>query len=114
MQQGLQDLIQTIKTLQERKIGFYCLQETIDTNTSGGKLVFHIFSALAEFECDLIRERTEASLKAARIRGRTGGRPSLLNNRQINRIIELYDEGKSTVAEICKIFSISRSSLIII
>src|ERR1700722_15496572 len=67
--------IQLITTLNERKIGFKSVQESIDTSTSGGKLIFHMFSALAEFERDLIQERTEAGLKAARIRGRMGGRP---------------------------------------
>ena len=85
-------------------------QYHIDTLTSGGKLIFHIFSALAEFERDLIRERTEAGLKAARARGRMGGRPSMLDNRQINRMLEMYNEQKNTVAEICKIYDISRPS----
>jgi len=107
---SIQHLIQSITALQERKIYFKCLQEAIDTTTSGGKLIFHIFSALAEFERDLIRERTEAGLKAARARGRMGGRPPLLDNRQINRMIEMYDEQKNTVAEICKIYDISRPS----
>jgi DNA invertase Pin-like site-specific DNA recombinase len=107
---SIQHLIQTVKALSERKIGFKSLQENIDTTTSGGKLIFHIFSALAEFERDLIGERTQAGLKAARARGRLGGRPSLLDNRQINRMIEMYDEQKNTVAEICKIYSISRPS----
>ena len=86
------------------------MQENIDTTTSGGKLIFHIFSALAEFERDLIQERTQAGLKAARARGKMGGRPPLLDNRQINRMIEMYDEQKNTVAEICKIYDISRPS----
>jgi len=107
---SIQHLIQAIKSLNERKIGFKSLQENIDTTTNGGKLIFHIFSALAEFERDLIGERTQAGLKAARARGRLGGRPPLLDNRQITRMIEMYDEGKNTVAEICKIYSISRPS----
>ncbi len=69
-----------------------------------------MFSALAEFERDLIQERTQAGLKAARARGKMGGRPPLLDSRQINRMIEMYDEQKNTVAEICKIYSISRPS----
>jgi len=97
-------------SLNEKKIGFISLQENIDTSTSGGKLIFHMFSALAEFERDLIQERTQAGLKAARARGRMGGRPPLLDNRQINRMIEMYDEQKNTVAEICKIYDISRPS----
>lgn len=107
---SIQHLIQTIKLLKERKIGFKSLQENIDTTTSGGKLIFYIFSALAEFERDLIGERTQAGLKAARARGRLGGRPPLLDNRQITRMIEMYDEGNNTVAEICKIYNISRPS----
>ncbi|GAI42772.1 unnamed protein product [marine sediment metagenome] len=107
---SIQHLIQTIKSLNERKIGFKSLQENIDTTTSGGKLIFHIFSALAEFECNLIGERTKAGLKAARARGKLGGRPPLLDNRQITRMIEMYDDAKNTVAEICKIYSISRPS----
>ena len=107
---SIQHLIHTIKTLSERGIGFKSLQENIDTTTSSGKLIFHIFSALAEFERDLIQERTQAGLKAARARGKQGGRPPLLSHRQVNRMMELYDEGKSTVNEICKIFDISRPS----
>jgi len=107
---SLQDLISIVKSLQEKKIGFHSLQESIDTTTSGGKLVFHIFSALAEFERDIIRERTNAGLAAARARGRFGGRPSLLSDKQVKRLKKLYDERKNTVLEICKIFGISRPS----
>lgn len=107
---SIQHLIQTVALLKERKIAFKSLQEDIDTTSSGGKLVFHMFSALAEFERDLIRERTNAGLKAARARGHLGGRPALLDNRQIKRMIQMYDEKKNTVAEICKIYEISRPS----
>lgn len=107
---SIQHLIQTINDLQNKKIAFKSLQENMDTSTSGGKLIFHIFSALAEFERSLIQERTQAGLKAARARGKMGGRPPLLDTRQINRMIEMYNEQKNTVAEICKIYSISRPS----
>ena len=107
---SIQHLIHTITYLLDKKIVFKSLQENIDTSTSGGKLIFHIFSALAEFERDLIKERTQAGLKAARARGKMGGRPLLLDNRQINRMVEMYDEQKNTVAEICKIYNISRPS----
>lgn len=107
---SIQHLIQTVKDLEDKKISFKSLQENIDTTTSGGKLIFHIFSALAEFERELIRERTQAGLKAARARGKMGGRPPLLDTRQINRMIEMYNEEKNTVAEICKIYNISRPS----
>jgi DNA invertase Pin-like site-specific DNA recombinase len=105
---SIQHLIQAMKTLKEKKIGFKSLQENIDTTTSGGKLIFHIFSALAEFERDLIRDRTNAGLTAARARGHLGGRPFLLNSRQSQRLRKLYDARKNTVAEICKIYGISR------
>lgn len=107
---SIQHLIETVSVLNKRKVAFKSLQENIDTTSSGGKLIFHMFSALAEFERDLIRERTDAGLKAARARGRMGGRPSLLDNRQIKRMIEMYEEQKNTVAEICKIYEISRPS----
>jgi DNA invertase Pin-like site-specific DNA recombinase len=72
---SLKDLIERITELNSRNIGFKSLNEQIDTTTSGGKLIFHIFGALAEFERDIIKERTNAGLTAARARGRTGGRP---------------------------------------
>lgn len=107
---SIQHLIQTVATLSKRKVAFKSLQENIDTKTSGGKLIFHIFGALAEFERELIRERTDAGLKSARARGHMGGRPTLLDNRQIKRMIEMYDSKKNTVGEICKIYEISRPS----
>lgn len=72
---SLRHLIDIIQQLQDQHIGFQSLRESIDTTTTGGKLVFHIFSALAEFERDLIRDRTHAGLQAARARGKKGGRP---------------------------------------
>ncbi len=96
--------------LEKQKVAFTSLQENIDTGSTGGKLIFHIFSALAEFERDLIRDRTNAGLKAARARGRIGGRPALLNADDTKKLNAHYNEGKLTVDEICKIFSISRPS----
>ena len=75
---SLRHLVDTVTSLAERGVGFRSLQEAIDTTTPGGKLVFHVFAALAEFERDLIRERTAAGLAAARARGRHGGRPAVL------------------------------------
>jgi DNA invertase Pin-like site-specific DNA recombinase len=79
---SLKHLIETITELNNRNIGFKSLTENIDTTTSGGKLVFHIFGALAEFERDIIRERTQAGLIAARARGRKGGRPKALTQKK--------------------------------
>lgn len=76
---SLQHLIETVNKLESRSIGFKSLTEQIDTTTPGGKLIFHIFGALAEFERNLIRERTSAGLKAAKARGRLGGRPRAVN-----------------------------------
>jgi DNA invertase Pin-like site-specific DNA recombinase len=77
---SLKDLIEIIGGLEKRGIGFRSLQESIDTTTSRGRLIFHVFGALAEFERNLIRERTRAGLEAARARGRKGGRPRALDS----------------------------------
>lgn len=107
---SIQHLIDTIKLLNQRRIEFKSLQENIDTTTSGGKLIFHIFCALAEFERELICERTQAGLQAARARGRSGGRPAVLDTKQVARMLEMYQEQKNTIAEICKIYGISRQT----
>jgi DNA invertase Pin-like site-specific DNA recombinase len=78
---SLKYLIETVITLQKEQKGFRSLQENIDTSTSGGKLFFHIVGALAEFERDIIRDRTMAGLVAARSRGRLGGRPSVMDSK---------------------------------
>src|SRR3954447_7517342 len=80
---SLAHLIETIRELEERGVHFRSLQEQLDTGTSGGKLVFHVFGALAQFERDLIRERTHAGLAAARARGRLFGRPEALTPQQV-------------------------------
>ncbi len=80
---SLRHLIETITALHEREIGFKSITENIDTTTSGGKLVFHIFGALAEFEREIIRERTKAGLLAARARGKKGGRPKALKDKKV-------------------------------
>lgn len=106
---SLKHLIEMIQDLRDKKIGFQSLQENIDTTTTGGKLIFHIFSALTEFERDLIVDRTRAGLKAARMRGKKGGRPALLSSKEIKKMMGYYNKEKITVDEICKIFGIGRS-----
>jgi DNA invertase Pin-like site-specific DNA recombinase len=107
---SLRHLIDTVTDLQARGIGFKSLQESIDTTTSGGKLVFHIFGALAEFEREIIRERTNAGLQAARARGRNGGRPKKLTNKQIQMLQHLAADKKHSVKEICQTLGIGRTA----
>jgi DNA invertase Pin-like site-specific DNA recombinase len=104
-------LIETVSQLEERGIGFRSLQESIDTTSSGGRLVFQIFGALAEFERNLIRERTLAGLSAARARGRTGGRPKALDATKIELLYKLYDEKELSVKKICQMLGISKPTL---
>src|SRR4051794_18165227 len=109
---SLQHLIQTVTALDSRGIGFRSVTENIDTTTSGGKLVFHIFGALAEFERDIIRERTQAGLQAARARGRLGGRPKRQpSSRKVAMAKALYADKTYSVQEICKTLGISRATL---
>ena len=109
---SLRHLIETITALHNRGVGFKSLTEQIDTTTSGGKLIFHIFGALAEFERDIIRERTQAGLAAARARGRQGGRPRLPGNaRKVVLARKLYEEQQMSVKDICRDLNISRMTL---
>jgi DNA invertase Pin-like site-specific DNA recombinase len=107
---SLRHLIDTVTELQERGIGFKSLTESIDTTTSGGKLVFHIFGSLAEFEREIIRERTKAGLQSARARGRSGGRRKAMTEREVQMARDLYAARTHTVEEICKTLGISRAT----
>ena len=108
---SLKDLIEKVTLLKERGVGFRSLQESIDTTTAGGKLIFHVFGALAEFERELIRERTHAGLSAARARGRIGGRPRILDAKQIALLRSLHKDQSNSVRDICKTLGISRATL---
>jgi DNA invertase Pin-like site-specific DNA recombinase len=108
---SLKHLIELMSELEKRKVGFHSLQEAINTTTPGGKLVFHIFGALAEFERSLIRDRTKAGLEAARARGRKGGRPKKLNAQQRELALDLYRQKKHRIEEICRTLSISKPTL---
>jgi len=108
---SLKDLIARITELQNRQIGFKSLTEQIDTTTSGGKLIFHIFGALAEFERDIIRERTQAGLSAARARGKRGGRRPTLKPKDSAIVRKLYEDKQTPIEDICRMFKISRMTL---
>src|SRR3954462_3595835 len=108
---SLKDLIHWAVYLDKEGIALRSLHESIDTSTSAGKLIFHMFGALAEFERNLIAERTQAGLTAARARGRVGGRPKKLNDKKKRRVIELYNEKKIPIKEICEMMDISKPTL---
>src|SRR3712207_507576 len=108
---SLKDLVDIISKLDARKIGFKSLTENIDTTTSRGKLIFHIFGALAEFERNLIRKRTNAGLTAARMRGIKGGRPKSLTEKKVEMARKLYADKSNSIEEICKMLGISRMTL---
>lgn len=108
---SLKHLIETVNELAARGIGFRSLTESMDTTTPGGRLVFHSFGALAEFERELIRERTLAGLAAARARGRKGGRPRKISDRQVAQAMQLLQSPDQTVTEVARLFGVSRSTL---
>jgi len=109
---SLKHLIEVVTELEQRQIGFCSLTERIDTTTPGGKLIFHVFGALAEFERDLIRERTQAGLAAARARGRQGGRKRKLDTpRKVAMAQALYNDERHSIQEICQTLHISRATL---
>jgi len=108
---SLKDLITLVNKLDESGVGLQSLQEAIDTTTSAGKLIFHVFGALAEFERNLIAERTMAGLAAARARGRKGGRPMALNTEKRKLAVNLYNKKEYSVTEICDVMKISKPTL---
>lgn len=108
---SLKDLVEIVHDLNSRQVGFKSLTESIDTTSSGGRLVFHIFGALAEFEHSLIRERTVAGLAAARARGRKGGRKPVLSPADIRKAAAMLADPNITKTEVAKHFSVSRVTL---
>jgi DNA invertase Pin-like site-specific DNA recombinase len=108
---SLKDLIGIVEDLEKRDIELHSIQESLATHTSEGKLIFQIFGALAEFERNLIRERTQAGLKAARARGRLGGRPKALDPSKRQLAVKLYSEKQYTIEEICQMMGISKPTL---
>lgn len=111
LSRSLKDLIEMVNLLETKNIGLKSLQEAIDTSSTSGKLIFHIFGALSEFERNLIRDRTQAGLQAARARGRNGGRPKSLSNDKQALAVKLYIEREHTVDQICEMMGISKPTL---
>lgn len=110
---SLKDLVNLVNDIQEKGAGLQSLNDNIDTTTPHGKLTFHLFAALAEFERDIISERTKAGLTAARARGRKGGRPKGLSKKAEHTAIiaeQLYKERRLSVKEICEQLSISKNT----
>lgn len=109
---SLADLVSVVTHLvDERRIGFLSLQEQIETNSASGKLVFHVFAALAEFERNLISERTKAGLEAARARGRLGGRKPKLQKKDIREIRALLKDGSIPVSDVARRYGVSRTTI---
>jgi len=108
---SLSHLINVIEELENKSVGFKSLSESIDTTTSGGKLIFHIFGALAEFERSLIAERTRAGLDAAKKRGKRLGRPSRLSKEQISHAVKMISSGQETVSGMADLYGVHRSTL---
>lgn len=108
---SLKHLIETVTGLHSQGVGFRSLTEGIETETSGGRLVFHLFACLAEFEREVIRERTQAGLAAARARGRRGGRPALMDEKKTATAWRMHADPANTAADIARALGVSRATL---
>lgn len=108
---SLRDLIDVARGLEARGVGFRSLREALDTTTPGGRLVFHMFGALAEWERDVIRERTFAGLEAARARGRNGGRPRAMDEGAVRMARALMADPERNVDGVCRALGVSRTTL---
>jgi len=108
---SLRELIDLVNGLRERRVEFVSLREIIDTTTPGGKLVFHVFGAVAEFERDLILERTMAGLEAARAGGRKGGRKPVIDGKKISLASKLMRDRETLISEVCEAVGVSRATL---
>lgn len=108
---SLPDLVQIVADLERQSVGFESLTERIETGSAAGRLVFHVFAALAEFERGLIRERTQAGLAAARARGRAGGRRPKLDEQQVREIKVLLRDPGIQVADVARRYGVSRTTL---
>lgn len=108
---SLKDLVRIVADLEARDVGFESVTEKIDTTSAAGKLIFHVFASLAEFERALVRERTNAGLAAARARGRNGGRPPALNAQQLREIKALLRDPDIRVTDVAKRYGVGRATI---
>lgn len=108
---SLPDLVQIVSELERAGIGFESFSEKIETNSATGKLVFHVFAALAEFERGLIRDRTRPGLIAARARGRSGGRKPKLGEKQLRETKALLRDPNIQASEVARRYGVSRTTL---
>lgn len=108
---SLRHLLDTVTDLEVKGVGFASLNESLDTRTPGGRLVFHVFAALSQFEADIIRERTRAGLAAARARGRVGGRPTVWTEEKLRTARALLEGGEHDIASIARVLGVSRASV---
>ena len=108
---SLQELIGLVNELNERGVEFVSLRESLDTTTPGGRLVYHVFGAVAEFERDIIQERTMAGLEAARARGRKGGRKPVMNEKKIALASKLMRDRETPMSEVCEAVGVSKATI---
>ena len=108
---SLKDLLEIVETIRERGAGFRSLAEDIDTTTPAGRLVFHVFASIAQFERERISERTKEGLDSARKRGRIGGRPPALSPSQKDEVRRMRDDESRPAAEIARLFKVSERTV---
>ncbi|MGJ9414411.1 recombinase family protein [Aeromicrobium sp. CF4.19] len=108
---SLKHLVQLVGELGQREVEFRSLMESIDTTTPTGRLTFHLFASIAEFERDLIRERTAAGLAAAKARGRVGGRPKALSATQVEQARRMMSEDNLSATDVAAVLRVSRATL---
>ena len=106
---SLKELISIITELSDKKINFSCITQNLDTSTSSGKLIFHVFAAIAEFERELIKERTKSGLESARARGRIGGRPSIVTTDKIKMAKQLHSDKSLPIKQILEALGVSKA-----
>ena len=107
---SLSDLIKIMELIHTKGANVKFLDQPVDTTTPSGKLSFTLFAAVAEFERDIIRERTRAGLKAARARGRKGGRPRAVTDKQLQAIFSVYDQNQTSISDLCAMFKIKKQT----